>query len=291
MEDVHRAGGVFSILGELNRAGVLHDDLPTVHSPSMGDALAKWDIMVTQDEDVKTFFKAGPAGIPTQTAFSQDTRWTSLDADRENGCIRSLENAFSLEGGLAVLKGNIAEDGCVVKTSGVDESIHVFEGPAHICESQDAAVADILEDRVKEGDVVIIRYEGPKGGPGMQEMLYPTSYLKSKGLGKACALLTDGRFSGGTSGLSIGHCSPEAASGGAIGLLEEGDDIIIDIPNRAINVQLTDEELATRRTAQDAKGWKPVEDRPRKVSSALKIYAKFATSADKGAVRDLSLLD
>ncbi len=294
MEDVHRAGGVFSILAELNRAGVLHDDLPTVHSKSMADALAKWDIMVTQDEDVKTFFKAGPAGIPTQTAFSQDTRWTSLDADRENGCIRSIDNAFSLEGGLAVLKGNIAEDGCVVKTSGVDESIHVFEGPAHICESQDAAVADILEDRVKEGDVVIIRYEGPKGGPGMQEMLYPTSYLKSKGLGKACALLTDGRFSGGTSGLSIGHASPEAASGGAIGLIEQGDLIKIDIPHRTINVDLSDEELATRRVAMEAKGkdaWKPVESRPRKVTASLKAYAKLVTSADKGAVRDLSLLD
>jgi dihydroxy-acid dehydratase len=294
MEDVHRAGGVFSILGELDRAGVLHTDLPTTHSATMKEALENWDIMVTQDEAVKTFFKAGPAGIPTQTAFSQDTRWSSLDADRANGCIRSLENAFSLEGGLAVLKGNIAEDGCVVKTSGVDESIHVFEGPAHICESQDAAVEDILEDRVKAGDVVIIRYEGPKGGPGMQEMLYPTSYLKSKGLGKACALLTDGRFSGGTSGLSIGHASPEAASGGAIGLIENGDTIKIDIPNRTINVDLSDAELATRRAVMEAKGkaaWKPVDHRPRKVTASLKAYAKLVTSADKGAVRDLSLLD
>jgi dihydroxy-acid dehydratase len=214
-----------------------------------------------------------------------------VDGDRENGCIRNLENAYSLEGGLAVLYGNIALDGCVVKTAGVDESIHVFHGKAKIFESQDSAVAGILADEVKEGDIVIIRYEGPKGGPGMQEMLYPTSYLKSKGLGAACALLTDGRFSGGTSGLSIGHCSPEAASGGAIGLLIEGDEIIIDIPNRGINVQLSDEELAIRRTARDAKGWKPAEERPRKVSTALKIYAKFATSADKGAVRDLSLLD
>jgi dihydroxy-acid dehydratase len=291
MEDVHRAGGIFGILGEIDRAGLLHNDLPTVHSKSMTEALDTWDIMRNPSPEVIEFYRAGPAGIPTQTAFSQSTRYPTVDGDRENGCIRNLENAYSLEGGLAVLYGNIALDGCVVKTAGVDESIHVFHGKAKIFESQDSAVAGILADEVKEGDVVIIRYEGPKGGPGMQEMLYPTSYLKSKGLGAACALLTDGRFSGGTSGLSIGHCSPEAASGGAIGLLEEGDEIIIDIPNRSINVQLSDEELATRRTAQDAKGWKPVEHRPRKVSSALKIYAKFATSADKGAVRDLSLLD
>jgi dihydroxy-acid dehydratase len=291
MEDVHRAGGIFGILGEIDRAGLLHSDLPTVHSKSMTEALDTCDIMRKPTPEVIEFYKAGPAGIPTQTAFSQSTRYPTVDGDRENGCIRNLENAYSLEGGLAVLYGNIALDGCVVKTAGVDESIHVFHGKAKIFESQDSAVAGILADEVKEGDIVIIRYEGPKGGPGMQEMLYPTSYLKSKGLGKACALLTDGRFSGGTSGLSIGHCSPEAASGGAIGLLVEGDDIIIDIPNRSINVQLSDEELAIRRTAQDAKGWKPVEDRPRKVSSALKIYAKFATSADKGAVRDLSLLD
>lgn len=291
MEDVHRAGGIFGILGEIDRAGLLHSDLPTVHSKSMTEALDTWDIMRNPTPEVIEFYKAGPAGIPTQTAFSQSTRYPTVDGDRENGCIRNLENAYSLEGGLAVLYGNIALDGCVVKTAGVDESIHVFHGKAKIFESQDSAVAGILADEVKEGDIVIIRYEGPKGGPGMQEMLYPTSYLKSKGLGKACALLTDGRFSGGTSGLSIGHCSPEAASGGAIGLLVEGDDIIIDIPNRSINVQLSDDELAIRRTAQDAKGWKPVEDRPRKVSSALKIYAKFATSADKGAVRNLSLLD
>ena len=287
MEDVHRAGGIFGILGEIDRAGLLHSDLPTVHSKSMTEALDTWDIMRNPTPEVIEFFRAGPAGIPTQTAFSQSTRYPTVDGDRENGCIRNLENAYSSEGGLAVLYGNIALDGCVVKTAGVDESIHVFHGKAKIFESQDSAVAGILADEVKPGDVVIIRYEGPKGGPGMQEMLYPTSYLKSKGLGAACALLTDGRFSGGTSGLSIGHCSPEAASGGAIGLLVDGDDIVIDIPNRAINVQLSDEELAERRTAQDAKGWKPVEFRPRKVSTALKIYAKFATSADKGAVRDL----
>ncbi|WP_420588317.1 dihydroxy-acid dehydratase [Bacterioplanoides sp.] len=291
MEDVHRAGGIMGILGEIDRAGLLHNELPTVHSKTMKEALDKWDIMRNPSPEVIEFFRAGPAGIPTQTAFSQSTRYPTVDGDRENGCIRSIEHAYSKEGGLAVLYGNIALDGCVVKTAGVDESILVFHGKAKIFESQDSAVAGILADEVKEGDIVIIRYEGPKGGPGMQEMLYPTSYLKSKGLGKACALLTDGRFSGGTSGLSIGHCSPEAASGGAIGLLEEGDDIIIDIPNRSINVQLSDEELATRRTARDAKGWKPAEERPRKVSTALKVYAKFATSADKGAVRDKSLLD
>ncbi len=291
MEDVHRAGGVPAILSELHRAGLLHGDCPTVHSPTMAEGLAKWDIVTTQDDAVKTFFKAGPAGIPTQEAFSQSTRWPSLDRDRANGCIRSIDNAFSLEGGLAVLFGNIAENGCVVKTSGVDESILVFEGPAHICESQEDAVDDVLNDRVKAGDVVVVRYEGPKGGPGMQEMLYPTSYIKSKGLGKVCALLTDGRFSGGTSGLSIGHVSPEAASGGAIGLVEQGDIIKIDIPNRSINVALSDEELALRRKAMEAKGgaaWKPVKPRPRKVSTALKAYALMATSADRGAVRDLS---
>lgn len=293
MEDVHRAGGVFAILGELDRAGLLETDLPTVHASTMGAAVAQWDIMTTDNDAVKNFFKAGPAGIPTQTAFSQDTRWGSLDADREGGCIRNIEHAFSLEGGLAVLYGNIAEDGCVVKTSGVDESILVFEGPAHICESQEGAVDDILHDRVKAGDVVIVRYEGPKGGPGMQEMLYPTSYIKSKGLGKVCALLTDGRFSGGTSGLSIGHASPEAAAGGAIGLVEQGDIIRIDIPNRGINVLVDEGELNKRRKAMDAKGadgWKPVKERPRKVSAALKAYAKMVTSADTGAVRDISQL-
>ena len=281
IEDVHRAGGIMGILGEIDRAGLLHNDLPTVHSKTFTEALDKWDIMRNPTEEVVKFFKAGPAGIPTQTAFSQSTRWPTLDGDRAKGCIRNLENAFSKEGGLAVLYGNIAQDGCVVKTAGVDESIHVFHGKAKIFESQDTAVSGILNDEVKEGDVVIIRYEGPKGGPGMQEMLYPTSYLKSKGLGKACALLTDGRFSGGTSGLSIGHCSPEAAAGGAIGLLRDGDPIVIDIPNRGINVELTDAELDARRAEQDQKGWKPVEARPRKVTTALKAYAKFATSADK----------
>jgi dihydroxy-acid dehydratase len=251
VEDVHRAGGIMAILGELDRAGKLHTDTPTVHSDTMKDALDEWDIMRNPSEAVIEFYKAGPAGIPTQTAFSQATRWPTLDGDRANGCIRSLENAYSLEGGLAILYGNIALDGCVVKSAGVDESILVFEGPAHITESQDEAVANILDDKVVAGEVVIVRYEGPKGGPGMQEMLYPTSYIKSKGLGKACALLTDGRFSGGTSGLSIGHCSPEAAAGGAIGLVRHGDMIRIDIPNRTINVLVSDEELAKRRAEQD----------------------------------------
>jgi dihydroxy-acid dehydratase len=294
MEDVHRAGGIFSILGELDRAGKIHTDVPTVHSATLKEALDKWDLMRNPSSAVLEFFRAGPAGIPTQTAFSQATRWASVDADRDNGCIRSLANAYSLEGGLAVLYGNIALDGCVVKTAGVDESILVFEGRAHVTESQDEAVADILADKVKAGDIVIVRYEGPKGGPGMQEMLYPTSYIKSKGLGKACALLTDGRFSGGTSGLSIGHASPEAAAGGAIGLIENGDKIRIDIPNRGINVLISDEELNERRTQMDAKGklaWKPTKPRPRKVSASLKAYALLATSADKGAVRDLSMLD
>lgn len=291
IEDVHRAGGIMAILGELERAGKLHTDVPTVHAPTLGDALAQWDIIRTQDEAVRLFYRAGPGGIPTQVAFSQNSRWPSLDLDRAHGCIRSYEHAFSKEGGLAVLTGNIARDGCVVKTAGVDESILVFEGPAHVVESQDDAVEHILADQVKAGDVVIVRYEGPKGGPGMQEMLYPTSYIKSKGLGKVCALLTDGRFSGGTSGLSIGHCSPEAAAGGAIGLVQNGDRIRIDIPNRRIDVLVSDEELARRRAEQDAKGWKPAQPRKRKVSAALKAYAKLVMSADKGAVRDLSLLD
>ncbi|MCG8990675.1 dihydroxy-acid dehydratase [Delftia acidovorans] len=291
IEDVHRAGGIFAILGELARAGKLHTDVPTVHAKTLGEGLAQWDITTTQDEAVRHFYLAGPAGIPTQVAFSQNTRWPSLDLDRAEGCIRSYEHAFSKEGGLAVLTGNIALDGCVVKSAGVDESIHVFEGTAHVTESQDEAVQNILDDKVKAGDIVVVRYEGPKGGPGMQEMLYPTSYIKSKGLGKECALLTDGRFSGGTSGLSIGHCSPEAAAGGAIGLVRNGDRIRIDIPNRSINVLVSDEELARRRAEQDAKGWKPAEPRPRKVSAALKAYAKLVMSADKGAVRDLSLLD
>ena len=291
MEDVHRAGGIMGILGELDRAGLLHTDVPTVHADTLGEALDHWDIKRTRNEDVHRFFRAGPAGIPTQTAFSQDTRWPSVDDDRESGCIRSLENAYSSEGGLAVLFGNIAKDGCVVKTAGVDESILVFEGPAFVCESQEDAVEAILSDQVKAGDVVVVRYEGPKGGPGMQEMLYPTSYIKSKGLGKACALLTDGRFSGGTSGLSIGHVSPEAAAGGAIGLVRSGDIIKIDIPARSINVDLEDTELTQRRADQVEKGWQPEKTRPRKVSAALKAYAKMATSADRGAVRDLSQLD
>jgi len=294
VEDVHRAGGIFALLGELDRAGLLHNHVHTVHAKTMTEALETWDIMRSPTPEVIEFYRAGPAGIPTQTAFSQATRWPSVDGDRENGCIRSLEHAFSLEGGLAILYGNIALDGCVVKSAGVDESCLVLEGPAHITESQDEAVSNILADKVKSGDVVIVRYEGPKGGPGMQEMLYPTSYIKSKGLGEACALLTDGRFSGGTSGLSIGHVSPEAASGGAIGLVENGDMIRIDIPNRTINVLLSDEVLAQRRAAMDAKGkkgWKPVKARPRKVSTSLKVYAHFSTSADKGAVRNLDLLD
>ena len=294
IEDVHRAGGIMGILGELNRAGLLNTDVSTVHAPSMEEALAQWDITVTDDEAVHNFFRAGPAGIPTQEAFSQDCRWDSVDADRANGCIRSLENAYSQEGGLAVLAGNIAQNGCVVKTAGVDESILVFEGPARIYESQDAAVKGILGDEVQAGEVVIIRYEGPKGGPGMQEMLYPTSYLKSKGLGKQCALLTDGRFSGGTSGLSIGHVSPEAASGGAIALVQQGDVIRIDIPNRTIDVLLNDEVLAQRRAEMDARGkdgWKPAEVRSRKVSTALRAYAALATSADRGGVRDLSQIE
>ncbi len=291
IEDVHRAGGIMAILGELNRAGLLDASLPTVHSASLQEALDHWDIITTNDTAVAEFYKAGPAGIPTQEAFSQSTRWKSLDGDRKDGCIRAIEHAFSLEGGLAVLYGNIARDGCVVKSAGVDEENLRFEGPAHITESQDQAVDDILNDRVKSGSVVIVRYEGPKGGPGMQEMLYPTSYLKSKGLGKACALLTDGRFSGGTSGLSIGHVSPEAAAGGEIGLVNNGDIITIDIPKRSINVALNDEQLAARRIEQDKKGWKPAQARPRKVSAALKAYAMFATSADKGAVRDLAKLD
>ena len=290
MEDVHRAGGIMAILGELERAGLLHADVPTVHSPTLRDALARWDVTRTQDAAVHEFFRAGPAGIPTQTAFSQATRWDTLDLDRAEGCIRSAEHAYAKEGGLAVLYGNIALDGCVVKTAGVDESIWVFEGPAHICESQDEAVEHILHGKVKEGDVVIVRYEGPRGGPGMQEMLYPTSYLKSKGLGKACALLTDGRFSGGTSGLSIGHVSPEAAAGGAIALIENGDRIRIDIPGRSIEALVSDEELAHRRLRMEASGaaaWKPAQPRPRKVSAALRAYAMLCTSADKGAVRDL----
>jgi len=290
IEDVHRAGGIMAILSELSRGGLLDTDVPTVHAKTLGEALAKWDVTATGDATVHEFFKAGPAGIPTQVAFSQATRWPSLDVDRAEGCIRDMDHAYSREGGLAVLHGNIAVDGCVVKTAGVDESIHVFEGNARVYESQDAAVQGILGDEVQAGDVVVIRYEGPKGGPGMQEMLYPTSYLKSKGLGKQCALLTDGRFSGGTSGLSIGHVSPEAAAGGAIGLVRDGDRIRIDIPARSVDLLISDEELAERRAGQDARGWKPAQPRPRQVSAALKAYALLATSADKGAVRDKTLL-
>ncbi|MEO1957839.1 MAG: dihydroxy-acid dehydratase [Methylophilaceae bacterium] len=293
MEDVHRAGGVMGILGELDRAGLIHRDTPTVHSATMGDALDKWDIQVTQDEKVKKFYRAAPGGIRTTIAFSQSMLYPTLDDDRTDGCIRDLAHAYSLDGGLAVLYGNIALDGCIVKTAGVDESILKFTGRARIFESQDASVEAILADKVVAGDVVIIRYEGPRGGPGMQEMLYPTSYLKSQGLGKECALLTDGRFSGGTSGLSIGHASPEAAEGGAIGLVEEGDTIEIDIPNRAIDLKISDAELIERRTKMDAKGknaWKPL-DRDRQVSPALRAYAAMSTSAAFGAVRDVSKIE
>ena len=293
MEDVHRAGGVMAILGELDRAGLLHRDLPTVHSKTMGAALAKYDIMQSSDDSVKTFFRAGPGGVPTQIAFSQDKRWPSLDTDRAHGCIRDLAHAYSKEGGLAVLHGNLAQDGCIVKTAGVDESIFKFSGPARIFESQDSAVEAILADQIQAGDVVLIRYEGPKGGPGMQEMLYPTSYIKSKGLGKACALITDGRFSGGTSGLSIGHVSPEAAEGGLIGLVEAGDRIEIDIPNRSIHLAVSDELIASRRAAMQARGakaWHPVH-RDRPVSVALRAYAAMTTSAATGAIRDVTQIE
>ncbi|NOQ79620.1 MAG: dihydroxy-acid dehydratase, partial [Gammaproteobacteria bacterium] len=292
MEDVHRAGGVMAILGELSRAGLLNTDVKMVHSDSMADAINHYDITVSENDDVRQMFMAGPGGVPTQEAFSQSKRWPSLDDDRNEGCIRNKEHAYSQDGGLAVLYGNIAIDGCVVKTAGVDDSILCFTGPARIFESQDSAVAAILDNQIKAGDVVIIRYEGPRGGPGMQEMLYPTSYLKSKGLGKACALLTDGRFSGGTSGLSIGHASPEAAEGGAIGLIEEGDLIAIDIPNRKIDVKVSDAELEQRRKTMEAKGdnaWQPG-NRVRHVSQALQAYAAMTTSASRGAVRDVSQL-
>ncbi|GAB2176426.1 dihydroxy-acid dehydratase [Dongia sp. agr-C8] len=288
IEDVHRAGGIMSILGELERGGLIHRGLPTVHSATMGDAIDRWDVTRANDPKIHHFFKAAPGGVPTQVAFSQDQRFDSLDLDRSKGVIRDIEHAFSKDGGLAVLYGNIALEGCIVKTAGVDESILKFSGPVKIFESQDAAVEGILLNQVKPGDVVVIRYEGPKGGPGMQEMLYPTSYLKSKGLGKQCALITDGRFSGGTSGLSIGHVSPEAAEGGAIGLVQEGDRIEIDIPNRTVNLVVSDAELAKRRAAMDAKGaaaWQPAEKRHRRVTTALRAYAALTTSAAKGAVR------
>jgi dihydroxy-acid dehydratase len=285
VEDVHHAGGIYGILGELDRAGLLNRDTHSVHAESLSAALDKWDVKRSNSESVKTFFKAAPGGVPTQVAFSQSERFDELDLDRQKGVIRDKAHAFSQDGGLAVLFGNIAEDGCIVKTAGVDESILKFTGPARVYESQDAAVKGILGNEVKAGDVVCIRYEGPRGGPGMQEMLYPTSYLKSRGLGKACALVTDGRFSGGTSGLSIGHCSPEAAEGGLIGLVETGDRIEIDIPNRTINLAVSTDILAARRKAQEAKGWKPAEKRTRKITTALKAYAALTTSAAKGAVR------
>ena len=287
MEDVHRAGGIMSILGELDRAGLLDTSVGTVHEATLKDALDKWDIIRTENEEVYQFFRSAPGGVPTQTAFSQDRYYSRLDGDRENGVIRNAEHAFSKDGGLAVLYGNIALDGCIVKTAGVDDSILKFNGTARVFESQDSAVDSILGNEIKAGDVVVIRYEGPRGGPGMQEMLYPTSYLKSKGLGKECALLTDGRFSGGSSGLSIGHVSPEAAEGGAIGLVEDGDLIEIDIPNRTIHLAVDNATMAARRAAQEAKGWHPVEERPRKISKALKAYAMHTTSAATGAVREI----
>jgi len=288
LEDVHRAGGVMAILGELHRANLLNRGLPMVHSKSLEDALGRWDIKQTKSESVRKFFMAAPGNVPTQVAFSQERRFEELDTDRATGCIRDIEHAFSKDGGLAVLSGNLAVDGCIVKTAGVDESILKFEGPARIFESQDASVEAILGNRIKPGDVVVVRYEGPRGGPGMQEMLYPTSYLKSKGLGKVCALVTDGRFSGGSSGLSIGHLSPEAAEGGLIGLVEDGDRIQIDIPSRSISLLVDDATLAKRREAMLARGaeaWKPAAKRSRKVTMALKAYAALTTSAARGAVR------
>ena len=294
MEDVHRAGGVIAILGELDRAGLLHREVRTVHSETLAEALEHWDIArASSCDEARLRYSAGPAGIPTQEAFSQETRWPSLDLDRNSGCIRDQAHAYSQDGGLAVLYGNLAEEGCIVKTAGVDENILVFSGPARVVESQEDAVAAILGGRIQPGDVVVIRYEGPRGGPGMQEMLYPTSYLKSRGLGKVCALITDGRFSGGTAGLSIGHISPEAAEGGTLALVEEGDRIEIDIPNRRIHLAVSDEDLERRRAAMLARGlaaWKPAE-RQRPVSPALRAYAAMTTSASRGAVRDVSQVE
>ncbi len=290
MEDVHRAGGVMAILGELDHAGLIHSEVATVHEPTLKDALRKWDVKQTNNPEVHEFYRAAPGGIPTQTPFSQSRRYETVDLDREKGVIRDVDHAYSKDGGLAVLYGNLAKDGCIVKTAGVDDSILKFKGPARIFESQDSAVVAILNGKIKPGDIVLIRYEGPRGGPGMQEMLYPTSYLKSKGLGKACALITDGRFSGGSSGLSIGHVSPEAAEGGTIGLVEEGDTIEIDIPNRKIHLDVDDATLAKRRKEMEQKGdkaWKPEEVRKRKVSKALRAYAAMTTSAAKGAVRQI----
>ena len=293
MEDVHRAGGIMAILGELERAGLVDASLPTVHAPTLGDALNRWDIGRTNSEEVRTFFRAAPGGVRTTQAFSQNARWEELDTDREQGVIRNAEHPFSKDGGLAVLFGNLAPEGCIVKTAGVDESILTFHGTARVYESQDAAVAGILGNEVQAGDVVVIRYEGPKGGPGMQEMLYPTSYLKSKGLGKACALITDGRFSGGTSGLSIGHVSPEAAEGGLIALVATGDPIVIDIPKRVIKLDLDDAVIAERQAEMEARGakaWKPF-GRKRTVSPALRAYAALTTNAAKGAVRDVGQVE
>ena len=293
MEDVHRAGGILAILKQLDNIGKLHTHVPTVHSGSLNEAIERWDIENPANTEAIERFKAAPGGVRTTQAFSQNRQWNTLDLDRAKGCIRDAEHAYSKDGGLAVLFGNIAERGCVVKTAGVDENILKFTGRARVFESQESAVEGILANQIVAGDIVIIRYEGPKGGPGMQEMLYPTSYLKSKGLGKVCALLTDGRFSGGTSGLSIGHASPEAAEGGAIGLVHEGDTIEIDIPNRRIHLAVSDEELANRRAEMESRGsqaWKPV-NRERYVSAALRAYAAMATSADKGAVRDVSQVE
>jgi dihydroxy-acid dehydratase len=293
MEDVHRAGGIMALLGELDRGGLLNRDVPTIHEPTMADAIAKWDVMQSTDEAVHTFYRAGPGGVPTQVAFSQDLRYPTLDLNREQGCIRNVAHAYSADGGLAVLSGNIATEGCIVKTAGVDAENLVFSGRARVCESQDEAIDKILTQQIVPGDVVVIRYEGPKGGPGMQEMLYPTSYLKSMGLGKECALVTDGRFSGGTSGLSIGHVSPEAADGGEIALVAEGDTIEIDIPNRSITLAVDADVLERRRAAEDARGdaaWTPL-TRERHVSVALRAYAAMTTSAATGAVRDVSQVE
>jgi dihydroxy-acid dehydratase len=289
MEDFHRAGGIIAIMGELERAGLIIRDNPTVHTDTIGEAIDLWDVRRSEDEAVHQFYMAAPGNVPTQEAFSQSKRYNSLDLDREAGCIRSVETPYSADGGLAVLYGNIAEAGCVVKTAGVPENCLTFKGKAFVCESQDEAIAKILGGEVKAGDVVVILYEGPKGGPGMQEMLYPTSYIKSMGLGQDCALITDGRFSGGSSGLSVGHVSPEAAEGGAIGLLENGDVIEFDIPNRTVSLMVDEAELQRRRDAMNAKGadaWKPL-TRDRKVSKALQAYGLLATSASRGAVRDV----
>ncbi|QGY02779.1 dihydroxy-acid dehydratase [Methylobacterium mesophilicum SR1.6/6] len=285
MEDVHRAGGIMGILGELDRAGLIDTEVGNVSAGTLGNALARWDVRAAPSASVQTFYRAAPGGVPTQVAFSQESRFDELDLDREGGVIRDAAHAYSQDGGLAVLFGNLAEQGCIVKTAGVDASILTFTGTARVFESQDAAVDGILNGKVTAGEIVLIRYEGPRGGPGMQEMLYPTSYLKSKALGKACALVTDGRFSGGSSGLSIGHVSPEAAEGGLIGLVRDGDTIAIDIPNRSIRLEVEPDELERRRAAQDAAGWQPASPRKRRVSAALRAYAMLTTSAARGAVR------